>query len=230
MPWRPRAAILDLDGLLLDTERLSRNAFHAAAKRYSVPATDDLCRQLVGNVDALIDRVVREVCGASNATEAFLNEWERLYTEALLRGTPLMHGAGEFLDTLEWCAVDAVLATSTHAARAARSLTSAGIAGRFDLVVTRDDVQAAKPHPELLRCAAGRAGMTVDDCLAFDDSECGVTAALAAHMRVVFVEDVQPPSAHVRQSAYAVVASLDEASALVMDLCRGSLQRIERDG
>ncbi|MGZ5441460.1 MAG: HAD family hydrolase [Thermoanaerobaculia bacterium] len=211
--------ILDMDGLLLDTERLSLEAFHAAARvlRFEA-APDELCRNLAGYSDAHVERAVRRACGDSPMTAAFLEEWERLYREAEATDGCLKPAASMLLDLLDGAGVQTALATSTPEERALRVLRKVGLIERFDVIVTGSDVPQPKPHPDLLLLACRRLGRAPAECLALDDTECGVAAAVGAGVRVVFVEDVQRPSPSVRRQAIAVVESLQAACVIIARL------------
>jgi beta-phosphoglucomutase-like phosphatase (HAD superfamily) len=87
--------------------------------------------------------------------------------------------------------------------------------GRFDVVVCGDHVSRGKPQPDIYLLAASRLEVDPRECLAFEDSNCGVLAASRAGMRVVMVPDVCCPSDEALKAAYRVLPSLTEAADLV---------------
>ena len=97
----------------------------------------------------------------------------------------------------------------------------AGIVDRFQVLVTRDLVQAGKPAPDIFLKAADLLGLAPGDCLVFEDSPTGVRAARAAGMRVVLVPDLIEPTLEVRAQCQAVYPSLNEAAAALESLLHG---------
>jgi beta-phosphoglucomutase-like phosphatase (HAD superfamily) len=72
-------------------------------------------------------------------------------------------------------------------------------------------VALGKPDPALYRLAAGSLKTLPAKCLAFEDSDHGITAATAAEVSVILVPDIKEPAPASRQNSLATVASLTEA-------------------
>ena len=82
-------------------------------------------------------------------------------------------------------------------------------------MVTRDDVAHGKPAPDSFTLAADCLGIPASDCLALEDSACGIAAAHAAGMMVVMVPDVVAPKPETVQRCTAVLATLDDVGRLL---------------
>ncbi len=108
---------------------------------------------------------------------------------------PPMPGVDQLLAHLTQTAVPRAVATNSATASARAKLTNAGLHGHFhiDHVIGYDAVAMPKPAPDVFLAAAQRLGVAPDRCVAFEDSETGVAAALAAGMTVVHVPDMAPP-------------------------------------
>jgi HAD superfamily hydrolase (TIGR01509 family) len=124
-----------------------------------------------------------------------------------------MTGVAEFLDHLSTRGLPRAVATNSHTVNARRKLGEAGIAHHFDPghVVGFDLVPAPKPAPDVFVDAARRLGVDPRRCLAFEDSDTGVVAALAAGMTVVQVPDMRP--AGTRDAHHLAETLLDGARA-----------------
>ncbi len=83
-------------------------------------------------------------------------------------------------------------------ATAESHLGRAGLLARFATLVARDDVERAKPFPDIYLEAARRLGVPPGNCLAFEDSSPGLTAAHAAGTMAIMVPDILQPSDEVR--------------------------------
>ena len=205
----PRAVVFDMDGLLLDSEVLSMEALALAGRELGVDMPDAFCRSLIG---LPLDRcrvAIRERYGAGLPLDRYVAlHAEHLAAIVATGRLTLKRGVLELLDVLDRLRLPRAIATSSHRVRAMHHLGLVGIAGRFDAIVTRDDVSRGKPHPEPFLTAAARLGVGPAECLALEDSHNGVRAAHAAGMRVIMVPDLLLPDDDMRAMAYRIEASL----------------------
>jgi HAD superfamily hydrolase (TIGR01509 family) len=212
------AVILDMDGLMFDTERLARDAWRRAMAEHGYALDDEVYLSVVG-------RTVEGACGAF--VDAFgpglpILDIEaakaRYLREMLEPGPPLKHGLLALLDGLEALGLPLAVASATARAEVERRLVGVGLLARFGAVVGGDEVALGKPAPDLFLVAAARLGASPAECLVFEDSEAGVNAAAAAGMAVVMVPDLVEPSPSARVLAEAVLPSLAEALEIVRTL------------
>jgi HAD superfamily hydrolase (TIGR01509 family) len=151
-------------------------------------------------------------------TEAFgsgvdFNEFQNMWTlkhEEIVGddAMPLMDGARELLDLIQQLDIPRAVATSTRSAHALDRLEKADLLHYFEFVVGGDQVTNSKPDPEIYLAATQKLGCNPTSCLAFEDSENGVRAALGAGLRVIQVPDLVAPSANVRALGHTILASL----------------------
>ena len=102
----------------------------------------------------------------------------------------------------------AAVATSSRSPHALGHLGRAGLLELFATIVTRDDVEHPKPHPEPYLTAARWLGVAPQACVAVEDSHSGVRAAHAAGMQTVMVPDLVHPSDEIAALCVAVLESL----------------------
>ncbi len=103
------------------------------------------------------------------------------------------------------------MASSSTSGQIQACLGSLGVLHHFSAFAGGDEVARAKPDPALYLLAAERLGVDPAECIAFEDSENGAKAALAAGMRVVVVPDLKHPPASIIERAFHVLESLHEA-------------------
>ncbi len=204
-----RAVIFDMDGLLIDSERVILECWRVAAAEQSLEVDDTLWLSMVGLHDVGCAELLDGLLGAERAKRLTL-ECKRRYDLLVEEGLPLKAGARELLQDLFDLGVPLAVATSTRGERARLKLARSGIDGYFNHVVTSSDVAHAKPAPDLYLLAAERLGIPPRECIAIEDSEFGVRAASAAGMRVIQVPDMLPASETTRTLAQ-VVPDLDRA-------------------
>jgi len=192
LPDPIRAAIFDMDGTLLDTEALHGKAFAVAGKALGYPLPTELQNAMVGVHRDGSRRLVAEHMGPDFPLDRFFDEGDVAFAAMLDAGIPLRPGAEVILDHFAKAGVPIAIATSSEAPYAQERLEKAGLLRYFDVVVTRNDVTQAKPHPEPYLLAASRLGVDPAHCVAIEDSPAGVRSATSAGIATVMVPDLLP--------------------------------------
>ncbi|HEV7913473.1 MAG TPA: HAD family phosphatase, partial [Albitalea sp.] len=208
---RFRAAIFDMDGLLLDSERPIREAWMQATRELGTPLSDADYLKLVGRneVDSrgMLQQWLGDVCYDTARARA-----TALVGQALgVAGYAVKGGVVALLQALHERRVPCVVASSTDRGEVERRLAQAGLAGWFGGCSGGNEVTRGKPHPDLFLLAARRAQQAPAHCLVFEDSEHGARGAIAAGMSVVIVPDLKTPSDDACAASLAVLASLHDA-------------------
>jgi HAD superfamily hydrolase (TIGR01509 family) len=212
----PRAVVFDMDGLLLDSERICMSIFADLCTQYGFAFDRIAYGRCIGTNRAGTRRVLQDGYGTEFPYEAIEDEWMSRYeARVLAEPVPLKTGAMAVLECLRERRVPIALATSTQAPLACRKLELAGLDGYFEIVVTGDQVSCGKPDPEPYVEAVRRLGQTAADCWALEDSDNGVLSAHRAGMTVVQIPDLIEPSAEVRAIGHVVVDSLVDVLALL---------------
>jgi HAD superfamily hydrolase (TIGR01509 family) len=206
------AVVLDMDGLMLDTEPLYKAAWQQASRELGFDLDDSSYSGLIGrpNGDCELELVKR--FGSEFPMARFRTRWPELWRLCVqTRGISKKAGLLAFLSFVEKQGLLRAVATSSDADYADFSLRSAGLSGRFNTIVTGDQVPQGKPAPDIYLEAARRLGRSPAECIALEDSDAGVLAASAAGMVTLCVPDLKPPSDSATRAASCVLGSLDEA-------------------
>ena len=206
------AVVLDMDGLMLDTEPLYKAAWQQASAELGFDLNDQSYSRLTGRPNEACEHELMRRFGPGFPMSRFRTRWQELWRLSVqLRGISSKAGLLAFLSFVEDEALLSAVATSSDANYAAFSLRSAGVAGRFDALVSGDQVARGKPAPDIYLEAARRLGCDPVECVALEDSDVGVLAASAAGMVTVCIPDLKPPSEEAARAATRVLGSLDEA-------------------
>ncbi|MEU8246512.1 HAD family phosphatase [Nonomuraea sp. NPDC048916] len=185
------AVFFDMDGLLVDTEKVWLEIETVVMGRLGGEWTPEHQVHLVGGSMERTVGYMLAVSGSSVAPET-LREWMvEGMVERLSDGVRLMPGAAELLDALRDDGVPVALVTSSLREIADAVLKDVG-RDRFDLIVTADDVTRTKPHPEPYLTAARLLDVPPVRCVVLEDSPNGVAAATAAGCAVVAVPGLLP--------------------------------------
>lgn len=206
LPRRPAAVIFDLDGTLLDSERMLLDAHASTAARLGVHLDEARLRSLVGQSRPANDARLRDWLGPV-PLEVYRAELAATVAD---RVAGLKPGVLELLDHLDAVGLPCALATSSGALWVERHLDAHGLRGRFRATVTREDVTRPKPAPEPYLLAAARLGQDPRDTLAIEDSPAGLRAAYDAGTMTVLVPDLLRPDEATCGLALWVLGSLVE--------------------
>ncbi|AMB41741.1 HAD family phosphatase [Paenarthrobacter ureafaciens] len=193
--WCPKAVVFDCDGLLMDTESLWTQTQEIVCAQLGIALDQDLRHRLVGLPASRIGPLMAECAGAEPATviKQLLDVNEDLVQK---HGRP-MRGARELVEAMS---AKVPLAVASNSAR--RILDVAMAQSTFSrhlaATVSAEQVALPKPAPDVYLAAAEALGVSAEECLAFEDSEAGAKAAVAAGMKVIAVPQVtsQKPLAH----------------------------------
>ncbi len=197
-----QAVIFDMDGLMLDTERLAPQAWSDAKEAVGADFDMALLDLMIGRNYQDCRTLIVERHGADFPTDALMHAWHVAYDAIVERdGIAIKQGLHDLLDWLEAEGIPKGVATSTRRDRALTKLAGVGIASRFPILVGGDEIARGKPAPDIFLLAAERLGAAPSACVVLEDSEPGVRAALAAGMTPIMVPDLVPPSAEIAAAA-----------------------------
>lgn len=212
------AVVFDMDGLMVDTESIYQLAWRDAARCFGYHLSEETLRATTGRRLEDCYKILRSAVDEVFPMSAFLELWPRLWHEHVsTNGVPQKPGLTALLDLLDAYHIPKAVATSTEYPEAVFTLEKAGIADRFALIISGDQIANGKPAPDIFLRAADRLGVAPCHCLALEDSEAGVLAAAAAGMVTIMVPEIEPISPDVTARAYRVFSSLHEAKQLVID-------------
>ncbi|CAH1553017.1 HAD family hydrolase [Vibrio owensii] len=207
-----QAAIFDMDGLLLDTERVCMRIFQEACEAQNLPFYKDVYLSIIGRNAAGIEVIFRKAYG--DDLDRLHKEWRDRYDAVVKRqAIPVKDGVVELLEWLKEKGIPTAVATSTAKEVAQKKLALAGLSKYFDNLTTGCEVSHGKPDPEIYLLAASRLNVDPTKCIAFEDSNNGVRSAVAANMVTFQIPDLVEPCEEVRAFGHAIVPSLNHALA-----------------
>ncbi|HEX2241944.1 MAG TPA: HAD family phosphatase [Gammaproteobacteria bacterium] len=206
---RIEAVIFDMDGLLVDTETLAMRALMSAAANMDLDLPEKLCHLMIGVPAEHSRYMLQNHFGYDFCVESFLEIVDLHMTGAINAGClRLKAGVLQLLACLEDWRMAKAVATSSSRNKAMRHLGATQISDRFDAIITRDDVERGKPHPDLFLRTADELGFPPGRCLVLEDSYNGVRAAHGAGTKVVMVPDILPPTDEMRSKCVMIAANL----------------------
>ena len=213
--------ILDLDGVLIDTESISKRAWERAAEEFGFTFSRSLYSKIAGRSVLSARREIEAATEGRIDLESYMERSTFLYNEEMnCNGVQIMTGVPELLDFLDQADLSVAIATSTSRFQADRKLNRSGLQGKINKIVTGDQIENGKPAPDLFILAAQEISTPTDQCVVIEDTEAGIIGAKSAGMIPIMVPSTVAPSTTAKELSHAVVPSLYEALELIRDLVK----------
>jgi HAD superfamily hydrolase (TIGR01509 family) len=188
------AVLFDMDGTLIDSEKVWEVALHALATRYGGVMSASAREQMLGASSERTMAILLDDIGQPWRDPVEGADWlDRAVAELFADRVEWRPGAKELLNAVRAAGLPTALVTNTRRNLVRVALRTIG-AENFDVLICGDDVARTKPDPEPYRRAAGRLGLDPAVCVAVEDSPAGAASALAAGCCLLAVpNDVELP-------------------------------------
>lgn len=199
----PAAVLWDMDGTLIDSEPYWIGAEQELCAKFGVAWTHEDGLSLVGNSLVSSAQVLR-ARGVLLEIDEIIDHLIGRVTIQVRERAPWQEDAFRLLNDVLAAGIPCALVTSSYKQLADALL--ARVPEAFAVVVTGDEVEHGKPHPEAYLLAAKRLGVDIAHCVAVEDSIAGIGSALASGARTIAVQRLIPVAPHPQLSR---VASFD---------------------
>ncbi|MEJ6012294.1 HAD family phosphatase [Corynebacterium sp. H127] len=182
-----QAILWDMDGTLVDSEPLWEIATYEMSEAMGRRLTPELRAQTIGGTFSNTVRICAQHAGITVSEADYQGYRSRLFTrmDELLRSRlELNPGIAELLQQLHAAGTPMMVVTNTNRVLADPAIDAVG-RHFFSDTICGNEVSAGKPDPEIYTTAAARLGVKPQQCLVFEDSGAGMTAASTAGCRVI---------------------------------------------
>ena len=203
--------VFDVDGLMLDTESVWKEAFDQAGNKFGIQNMGStLFPQLIGK-SGRDEKEVLDQYLSQDIQELVIKEWERIGYGMLEKEVPVKPGLYEMLDFLEQHHIKMAVATTTRRELTEERLKRVGVYDRFDYVLCGDEVTNRKPDPEIYLSVLKKMDTDARNALVLEDSVVGVEAAYRAGIDCIQVPDLIAPTEVQKKQTICIVNDLMEA-------------------
>lgn len=206
-----KAVIFDQDGLMFDTERISKEAWHVVGGQMGIQLDESFLSTIRGANSADVSKRLSEKFGDKIDTEELRTRKYTYFRKILKeRELPVKTGLYELLSYLKENGYKIALATSSTREYSLENLKRAEIESYFKYMVTGNMVKQAKPNPELFLKAAMEMDVPPSQCMVLEDSINGVEAGVRGGFLTVMVPDLTMPDKLLNWHPHRICDSLLE--------------------
>ena len=208
--------LFDMDGVVLDTEKLYARFWAEAAHALGYPMTYE---QALGmrSLNSAAGQAKLESYFGPGVSRAVMRDKRVELMDAFVaeHGVEAKPGIHELLEALKEKGIRVAIATSSPKDRATAYLQSLGLLEKFDCICSGHDVMHGKPEPDIYLHAAACLGLQPENCLAIEDSPAGIESAYGAGCMPVLVPDLDGSNEEMRKILFAEADSLVEIFELI---------------
>ena len=211
-----RGVLFDMDGLVLDSEKLYTRFWREAAEAYGYPMTEaqSLGMRSLGQVHG---QAYLERCFGPGADYVTLRTKRIELMDAYVaqHGIAPKPGIYELMDHLHANGIAAAITSSSPMGSIREHLAAVDLLHRFDKLCSGHDVPHGKPAPDIYLQGAAELGLRPEECLALEDSPTGILSAHRAGCLPVMIPDLDQPGEETIPLLYAKADSLTEIISLL---------------
>ncbi|WP_317765321.1 HAD family hydrolase [Pediococcus ethanolidurans] len=205
----------DMDGLLLDTEKLYFETRRDILTKYGYTFRKEDHTEYIAKGFPVTIKKLTQLVGNANLGKQVFNEAMELYRQRLENGdVQVKTGAVELLTFLHQTHRKCYVTSSAAKETIIQTAEITGIAQYFTDFISGDEVKHNKPAPDLYLYALEKSHATKSETVIFEDATTGILSAASAGLDVVLVPDWIDPEPEIRQKAVAVLPNLLEAISL----------------
>ncbi len=202
------SVIFDMDGTLLDTQRIGIPAWEYAGKLQGIDGAGELIPKVCGMNEAGWSKVLEDTYAGLDLPQFKRDIHQYIDDNLVVRYKP---GAVELIEFLKKNNIKIALASGTSRKSVMHHLREVGAEDIFETIVCGSEVANGKPAPDVFLKTAENMGVAPVDCFVFEDSNNGVRSAHAAGMRCIGIPDVVDFADDVKPLLFAQIECLSDA-------------------
>lgn len=206
-----KAVIFDMDGLMIDSERVTFEGYQKVMKDMGLDISKEFYVTLLGRTIPVAKKLFQDVYGDDFDLDSVIPLVHQYMADLFdNEGVPIKKGLLPLLKYLKENGYKTIVATSSQRKRVDHILELAQIKDYFDDSICGDEVEHGKPHPEVFLRSCQKLGVQTDEAIVLEDSEAGIQAAHSGHIKVICIPDMKYPDDEYAQMTTEIFHSLED--------------------
>lgn len=209
---KKQGIIFDMDGLIIDSERIIRDAVIRGGQEMGLSDIEKISLQVIGTNSIHTRKTYCAAYGDDFNFDHLMDLKHKYIDEAIGdKGFPAKKGIYEMLEYVTSKGYVISVGSSTREWAVKKFLEKIDVLKYFDILVCGDMGLRSKPEPDIFLKCAELMHVEPQDCFVLEDSINGIKAAYAAGMKPVMIPDLLPPTQEIMPMLYSLKNSLTEA-------------------
>lgn len=204
------AVIFDMDGTMIDTEKIKENGWKYAGDCQNIIIDDDILSVMRGTNKEYCKEFINKKFKSINFEKLYNDRNEFIEKYINTNGIKMKKGLMEILQFLKCNNYKIAVASSSEEETIRRYLTKIKILDFFDIIVAGDMIENGKPNPEIYLKAAELLNVPKEKCIGIEDSNSGILSVYRAGIKAIMILDLEEPTEEVKNILYAKLDSLEE--------------------
>lgn len=212
-----KGVIFDMDGLMIDTEKLLIKYWCQACKEFGYDANPEMIYPMRSLCSKYSIPKFKETFGQDfDVTRVRARRMELMNEYISKYGIEKKKGLDELLDFLKSNNIKRAVATATDYQRTEMYLKSIDVFNKFDNIVCATMVKVGKPEPYVYLQACEEIGLSPSECIALEDSPNGILSAHKAGLKPIMIPDLTQPDDDTKKLLFNCVESLDKVIDIIL--------------
>ncbi|WP_418467277.1 HAD family hydrolase [Faecalibacillus faecis] len=214
-----KAIIFDMDGLMIDSERVTFECYQEILKGMNLTMDEEFYKTLLGKPLKGIYQRFYDVYGNDFPIEDVIKDVHALMAKRFeTEGVPIKTGLKSLLEYLKENNYKTIVATSSNRDRVDTILSQAQITDYFDDSICGDEVTKGKPNPEVFLKSCQKLGVNVDEAIVLEDSEAGIQASYDTGIKVICIPDMKYPEKQYEEKTFKILKDLNDVTEYLKSL------------
>ncbi|QTL96513.1 HAD-IA family hydrolase [Iocasia frigidifontis] len=211
-----KAVIFDMDGLMFDTENMSKKLWKKLGQKHGYNFEDSFFDQVIGLDLSATIKVFKNTFGSDFPYEEYKKEKDEMMIKEIKdSGIPVKMGLKEAIKFLKENNTLIAVASSSKRSTINFYLESADLKDKFDFIIGGDEVKCSKPSPEIFLKCYKKLNLKKEQILILEDSINGIKAANKAEIKVVLIPDLVKVPCEIEKLTFAKLTDLTEVPKLI---------------
>ena len=204
------AVIFDMDGTMIDTEKIKENGWKYAGECQNIIIDDKILSEMRGTNKEYCKEFINKKFKNINFEKLYNDRNEFIEKYININGIKMKKGLMEILQFLKSNNYKIAVESSSEKETIRKYLAKINVLDFFNVIVAGDMIENGKPNPEIYLKAVEKLNLSTEQCIGIEDSNSGILSVYRAGLKPIMIPDLEQPKEEVKNILYAKLNSLEE--------------------